>query len=56
MPRSEEAATSKADDYDIAVRQLAFELKGKVSYQDDSCRTFEEKWQKIKLPKKLTAW
>lgn len=30
-PRSEEASTSKADDYDIVVRQLAFELKGKAT-------------------------
>lgn len=32
-PHSGKASSSEADDYDIAVRQLAFELKGKVSEQ-----------------------
>ena len=33
-PHSGETSSSKADDYDIAVRQLAFELKGKVSVKE----------------------
>ena len=33
MPHTEEVV-SKVDDYDIAVKQLAFEIKGKVSAKE----------------------
>ncbi|XP_020623752.1 nucleolar protein 14-like [Orbicella faveolata] len=52
-PHSEETSTSKADDYDIAVRQLAFELKGKATdrlkSENEIAKEEQERLNKLEL-------
>jgi len=52
-PHSGETSTSKADDYDIAVRQLAFELKGKATdrlkSEQELAKEEQERLKKLEL-------
>ncbi|KAL9983530.1 hypothetical protein ACROYT_G005716 [Oculina patagonica] len=52
-PHSEETSTSKADDYDVAVRQLAFEIKGKATdrlkSEQEIAKEEQERLNKLEL-------